>query len=119
MSLPRFELDKHGNVTMSITALVAVGVLGGTLYNQLQELDRHLDLDMHPGTAEVLQMQAEQLNRVEIILVRGEIANYVSRICTRSNSPNMRAWQSELTRLLNQYEALTGTPYDANLLECE
>ena len=119
MPMPRFELDKHGNVTMSITALLAVGVLGGSFYGQIQEVHDHISLEMHPGTAEVLQMQAEQLNRVEVILVRGEITSYVSRICNRSDSPNIRAWESELERLLTQYEALTGTPFNATLLECE
>tara|TARA_R100000750_G_C2336201_1_gene92196 strand:- start:1062 stop:1421 length:360 start_codon:yes stop_codon:yes gene_type:complete len=119
MPIPRFELDKHGNITMSMTALLAVGVLGGSFYSQLKDLNEHLLVEMHPGTAEVLQKQAEQLNRVEVILIRGEITSYVSRICTRADSPNIRAWQSELERLLGQFESLTGTPFSADLLECE
>ena len=51
MPLPRFELDKHGNITMSMTALVAVGVLGGSFYGQIKEVHEHINLDMHPGTA--------------------------------------------------------------------
>ena len=104
---------------MSLTALVAVGVLGGTFYGQLKDLNEHLLLEMHPGTQKVLEAQGEQLDRVMIILIRGEIASYVSRICNRSESPNLGSWQSELNRLLTQYESLTGTPYNATLLECE
>jgi len=119
MDLSGFMLDGYGNISMSLASLVAVAILGGTFYGEFQELKEHLELDMHPRTQEILEAQGKQLDTVMIILIRGEIASYVSRICNRSGSPNVRSWQSELNRLLTQYEALTNTPYDAALLECE
>ena len=111
---------------MSSVSLFAVIGFGASALVWKGDVESHLTSSMHAGAEEALESvhqilatQDEELADIKTILLRGEIASYVSRICARPDAPNMRAWQLELERLLNQYDSLPGPPYPQELLECE
>jgi len=134
MKLGNKELtyDKHGKISMNSVMLVAIMCATWNVNDRLGEIptisqmnssiaiavEDHRMAGAHPGVDAQLSAQDLKLNTITILLLRGEIASYVSRICNRPTAPNMEAWRAELSNLLEQYRQVSGVSYDPMLLEC-
>lgn len=118
------QVDKHGNITMSIAALgLAVGA-SITGYIKLDEMATESEVaaivhEYHPR----LDQRVGEIEDTQRLILkeqyRAQITSYQTRICSFPNSPLMTAWIDELNRLLNAYRMLEGESFPRELLVCE
>lgn len=129
--IPKFSVDKHGNISMSAASLVSVVVLGLVGYQKFDALSANLatkddvtgaiavhGATQHPQTAEELAETSSKVNRLLEESLRAQIINYASRICADPTHPQVDTWRAELNRLLEAYATEVGRPFPPGLLEC-
>ena len=97
-------------------ATLAGGLITAVIYIVTSEVTAHNgELDSHPLLSREIQTNTESLKRIEANQVRSQAMAIDARIC---EDPQNTTYRTELARLVDLYEKLTGNRFPVELLRC-
>lgn len=97
-------------------ATLAAGLISAVVYIVTSEVTAHNgEQHAHPLITRDIQANTESLKRIEANQVRAQAMDIDHRVC---QDPDNTALRTELARLINLYEKLTGRRFPVELLRC-